>query len=486
MMIDLKRPWFLIGATFVVTVGLGLMIVSIMERRWETTRPQIAVKEVGEWETDNSVWGRNYPREYGTFLKTEASDTRTRFGGSVPRDYLDDDPRQVILFAGYGFSKDYKQGRGHHWAVQDPKESRRTTRADGSDTGQPGTCWTCKSPQVPRLMHEMGIKEFYATPWKDLAPEMEHPIGCLDCHDPKTMNLRISRPALKEALQRQGKDVDRASHQEMRSLVCAQCHVEYYFGNDPSENREEGPGFHKKGTWLVFPWDEGTGVDEVEAYFALRPEFYDWKHPVSGTRMIKMQHPDWEVFTTGIHSYRNVACADCHMPYVTEGGVKYTDHHIQSPLLTVERSCAVCHRWGEEEVVHRVEDMQSKQAALRQRVEDTLVFAHFDVAAGAEIGASEEELAPLRDQLWRAQLRWDYTSANNGMGFHSPQECMRALGTALDLAQEVRLGATRVLARHGRLEAPEYPDISSREKALAVITAFEAAEKTGAGRPSLL
>ncbi|MBM4370573.1 MAG: ammonia-forming cytochrome c nitrite reductase subunit c552 [Deltaproteobacteria bacterium] len=481
-----KRPWVVGFGTLVATVLIGLVIVSIMERRWETTRPQIVVSPVDEWETDNAVWGRNYPREYESFLKTEDSTTQTLYGGSVPRDYLELDPRQVLLFAGYGFSKDYLQGRGHMWAVKDPKDSLRTTRADGTDTGQPGTCWTCKSPQVPALMAEMGVKEFYATPWKDLAPKMEHPIGCLDCHHPLTMELRISRPALKEAMARQGVDADEASHQDMRSLVCAQCHVEYYFGNDPEANVAGEPTFGRKGTWLVFPWDEGTGVDAVEAYFAKRPEYFDWVHPVSGARMIKMQHPDWEVYSTGIHAYRNVACADCHMPYVTEGGVKYTDHHIQSPLLTVSRSCGVCHRWSEKEIVDRVEDTQRKQDALKLRAEDALVLAHLDVAACGEAGATDEELQPLRDRLWRAQLRWDYMGANNGMGFHSPQECMRALGTSIDLAQEVRIEATRLLARRGHTDPLAYPDISTRGKALELIKAFEAAAKDPALRPPTL
>ncbi|MBW2262558.1 MAG: ammonia-forming cytochrome c nitrite reductase subunit c552 [Deltaproteobacteria bacterium] len=478
-------PWAVFGGALAATFVLGMVVVTVMERRWETTQPQLVVTPVAEWETDNAVWGQNYPREYETYLETKTEDTRTEFGGSFQRDYLEDDPRQVILFAGYGFSKDFKQARGHYWAVDDIRDTGRTTRPDGTDTGMPGTCWTCKSPDVPRLMNERGIAEFYNDTWLDLKEHVEHPIGCLDCHDPETMNLRVSRPALREAFARQGKDIDEAGHQEMRSLVCAQCHVEYYFGNNPDENKDLT--FAHKGKYLVHPWDEGLTVDEFDAYFEKRPDFHDWVHPISGTHMIKMQHPDWEVFETGIHAFRGVSCADCHMPYRSEGGVKFTNHHVQSPLLDIASSCGVCHRWSEAEVKSRVETIQQKNADLRISAEDALVFAHFDVAACIEAGASDTELEPLRDGLWRAQMRWDYVAANNGMGFHSPQECARVLADAIDLAHQVRILAVRLLAIHGITQPPAYPDISTRAKALAVITAFEkAAGDESLPPPSLL
>ena len=335
-------------------------------------------------------------------------------------------------------------------------------------------------------MNEMGTEAFYNSSWKELSGSIHEAIGCLDCHDPKTMDLRISRPALREAFARQGRDIDSVSHQEMRSLVCAQCHVEYYFGNNPGDNGGETTFAHK-GKYLVHPWDEGTSVESMERYYEKRPEFYDWIHPISGTRMIKMQHPDWEMYSTGVHAYRGVACADCHMPYRTEGGVKFTNHFIQSPLLDVSNSCGVCHRWSEEEILNRVVSIQGKEAEFKLLVEDALVYAHFDVAACSEAGASDEELASLRDIMWRAQMRWDYVSANNGMGFHSPQESMRILGMSLDLAQQIRIESARVLARQGFQDAPVYPDWSSREKAMAVITGFEeAASNSNVAPPSLL
>jgi len=200
----------------------------------------------------------------------------------------------------------------------------------------------------------------------------------------------------------------------------------------------------------------------------------DYVHAISGTPIVKMQHPDYELYLTGIHSYRNVSCADCHTPYRTEGGVKYTDHHVQSPLLNIANSCAVCHRWEEEEIRTRVESIQTKVENARLAAEEALVRAHFDVAAAVQAGASAQDLEEVRRLLRRAQIRWDFIASNNGMGFHSPQESMRLLGEAANLAQQVRVQAARLLAKQGITEPPAYPDVSTRQKAWEVAQTFVA------------
>jgi nitrite reductase (cytochrome c-552) len=437
-------------AALVAVFLLGLLAASVLDRRTEAVlsapRPAIAANEA-----DSAVWGEAWPREYGRYLLMGDSESRTRYGGAFGRDYLEEDPTNVVLFAGYAFAKDYRQGRGHVHAVEDVKATKRLTPAN------PATCWTCKSADVPVLMGEMGAEAFYRAKFSDLVDRVTHPIGCLDCHDPQTMSLRVSRPALREAFQRMGKDVDRASHQEMRSLVCAQCHVEYTFKGE--------------GKVLTFPWDGGTGVEAVAGYYEAAG-FTDWTHAISGTPMVKMQHPDYEVYLSGVHAYRDVACADCHMPYRTEGGFKFTDHHVRSPILDVAGSCAVCHRWSEAEVRSRVESIQDKVREGRDRAEAALARAHFDVAAAVQAGASAEELASARAAIRGAQLRWDYVAANNGMGFHAPQECQRILASALDLAGQARLEAARVLARHGHTSEVRYPSWATKSEAQALAAAF--------------
>jgi len=445
------------GLLVVIVVLLGLLAVSIMERRWEAQRPEVVVRPIGQWEPDNAVWGQNYPREHESYLRTRVTDTQTKYGGSYPRDYLTADPLQVLLFAGYPFSKDYRQARGHYYAVEDVAKTARIAKPF-----QAGTCWSCKSTDVPRLMDKMGVKEFYAANFHDLAAEVTHPIGCQDCHDPQTLKLRITRPALREAFAAMGKDIDQATHQEMRSLVCSQCHVEYYFKTNEQEGLKN---------YLTFPWAKGTTLEAMMAYYD-GIEHKDYVHAISGTPIVKAQHPDYEVYLTGVHVYRNVSCADCHMPYRTEGGVKYTDHHVQSPLLNIANSCAVCHRWSEDEIRTRVEGIQSKTEAAKLAAEDALVKAHFDVAATSQAGATSDDLAGPQKLLRQAQFRWDFISASNGMGFHSPQESMRLLGEAANFAQQARVEAARLLARRGVTQPVAYPDVSTREKAWEVTQAF--------------
>ena len=449
------RGYALLLAAAAATFLLGLLASSILTRR-EEARQRLPLRPIDAWETDSSRWGENYPREYETNKKMAESSTETKYGGSFPRDYLKETPANVILFAGYGFSKEYRQARGHVYAIEDVTETKRV------NAKTPATCWTCKSPDVPRLMHTMGPAKFYASNFDALKPEITHPIGCLDCHEPNTMQLRVTRPALREAFARQGKDIDQATHQEMRTLVCAQCHVEYYFKG--------------RGNYLTFPWDKGDcrkGVspEAMEQYYD-EADFADWTHAISKTRMVKMQHPDYEVYSTGVHAYRNIACADCHMPYRTEGGVKFTDHHIQSPLLNIANSCVVCHRWSEAEIRNRVEGIQDKVHQTRVLAETMLTRAHFDIAAAMQAGADEEELADVRKLVRSAQLRWDYVAAANGMGFHSPEESVRILAAAIDLAGQCRVECARILAKHGVTKPIEYPDFSTKEKAQTLIKTF--------------
>lgn len=464
--------------TIIAVVLLVMLLISIVERRQEAKLDRPLTK-IEPMEVDSEAWSINWPREFSSFKETLDDTTKTKYGGADPRDYLEETPANVILFGGYGFAKEYRQARGHEYTIEDVTETKRVGAAT------PATCWTCKSPDVPRLMCEFGKKElgekaaeeaakednfqeqllagaghFYSQKFDDLKPEITHPIGCLDCHDPETMKLRISRPALIEAFARQGRDINKVSHQEMRSLVCAQCHVEYYFKGD--------------GKYLTFPWDKGTKVEKIADYYeAIEPPFKDWTHAISGTPMVKMQHPDFEIYSTGIHAFRDVSCADCHMPYKTEGGVKVTNHHIQSPLLDVSTSCVICHRWSEKEIRERVTGIQDKVRKGRTLAETALVQAHFDIAAAEQAGATSEELKEARQLVRGAQLRWDFVAANNGMGFHSPQECTRILGEAVDLAQQSRLLCSRILAKHGYTEEVVYPDISTKEKAMAVLKQFQ-------------
>ncbi len=427
--------WAVVVVLAAVILVLGLFISSINERRQESAYSFQFITPVAELEPDSAKWGVNFPREYDSWKMTKLGGANTKYGGPEKRDYLKLDPHLVELFAGYPFSAEFQQARGHMYALEDVLGTARVDPARGGKA-QPGTCMTCKSSDIPRLMKEMGAAEFYKAPFDEIKKQVSHPIGCADCHDSGTMNLKITRPALREAFAEMGKDIDKAGYQEMRSLVCAQCHVEYYFAKKSPDE--------KKGTYLTFPWKFGLNVDDMERYYTDDTRHVDWVHPVSGTELVKMQHPDYELFTTGVHYSRGVACADCHMPYKSEGNVKYTDHHIQSPLKNISNSCGVCHRWSEAETVARVESIQNKNHQLLGITEDALVAAHKEVGDAMKTGATDAQLADARELLRRAQMRWDFVAANNGMGIHSPQESARVLATAVDLAQQARLAVAKL------------------------------------------
>lgn len=448
------QGWLIFALIVVIVFLLGLLASSVIERRAEVQSIFANKKvEIAPGEAKNEIYGLNYPREYNTWTETADTTYHSRYNGSAAADVLAERPEMVILWAGYAFSREYNTPRGHMHAIEDVRGILRTGTpgiADGEDL-QPATCWTCKGPDVPRMMQQVGVTEFYSRRWSDWGSEIVNPIGCADCHDAETMDLRISRPALVEALDRQGIDLSKVTHQEMRSLVCAQCHVEYYFKKDGTN-------------YLTFPWDKGMTFEDVEAYYD-EQDFYDYIHPLSKTHIIKAQHPDYELSQHGIHAQRGVSCADCHMPYISEGGVKYSDHHIMSPLAHIDRTCQTCHRESEETLRQNVYDRQEKVLQVRNSLEKELAKAHIQAAFAWEHGATEAQMEPVLKLIRESQFRWDYGVASHGASFHAPQEVMRILSGGLERALKAQVEITRVLAQNGYTDEVPMPDISTKEKA---------------------
>ncbi len=253
------------------------------------------------------------------------------------------------------------------------------------------------------------------------------------------------------------------ANQEMRSLVCAQCHVEYYFKGD--------------GKYLTFPWDKGSTVEDMEAYYD-EAGFADYTHKLSRAPILKAQHPDYEISQMGIHAQRGVSCADCHMPYKSEGGVKYSDHHIQSPLAMIDRTCQVCHRESEETLRNNVYERQNKANEMRNRLETELAKAHVEAKFAWDKGATEDQMKDVLKLIRQAQWRWDFGVASHGGAFHAPQEIQRILGNGLDKAMQARLATAKVLAKLGYTDDVPMPDFSTKEKAQQYIGLDMAAERT--------
>jgi nitrite reductase (cytochrome c-552) len=450
------KYWLLFAATIVIVFLLGLFSTNIIERRSEKAFVYKPTVVVDNFEPRNEVWGKNFPMEYESYMKTNESGFASKYGGNLMRDMLEEDPRLVVLWAGYAFSKDYNQGRGHYYAIEDIHNTLRTgSPKNDKDGPQPATCWSCKSPDVSRVMAQEGVKSFYTGKWARLGTEVVNNIGCADCHNNVTMELQISRPALIEAYERQGKDISKASRQEMRSLVCAQCHVEYYF-----DKKTHGT----ETAYLTFPWDKGMTVEAMERYYD-SIGFTDWVHQMSKAPMLKAQHPDYETFLFGTHYSRGVSCADCHMPYMTEGSQKYTDHHIQSPLNNIANSCMVCHKDSEEKLKNYVYANQDRVIEARNKLEEVLVRAHVEAKTAWDNGASDEQMKNALQLIRHAQWRWDYCAASHGAAFHASLEISRIISSGIDKAHEARLEIHKVLATLGYTKPIDYPDIDTKEKA---------------------
>ena len=451
------KNWLLFFATMLVVFLLGLLASSITQRKAESEYVYKPRVKLDEYEPRNSLWGENFPREYQSYLQTADTSFASKYNGSVSFDMLSRDPRMVVLWAGYAFSKDYSQSRGHYYAITDIRNTLRTGAPKGPDDGpQPATCWTCKSPDVPRMMEKTGPKDFYKGKWSAKGSEIVNYIGCADCHDPGTMDLRITRPALVEAFKAMGKDISKATHQEMRSLVCAQCHIEDYF----DKHRPDAPDV----AYLAFPWKYGTSADSALKYYD-EIGFADFTHQLSRASILKAQHPDYELYLTGIHADRGVACADCHMPYIKEGGQKFTSHKITSPLANISNTCQVCHRESEAALRENVYERQDKIKQIRDLAETELVKAHVEAKAAWDAGASEKEMGPGLKHIRNAQWYWDYSAASHGASFHSPVEVSRLIGLSINEAQEARVELARILVRYGKNNEISYPDIATKEKA---------------------
>ena len=421
---------------------------------------------------DPALWGKNYPLHYTDYMKTQIMEP-TKYGGSYAIDlpekdrwkdferrvkgtkkegwtdnrtivsysHIDKDPSLKRMWNGYAFGVDFREDRGHHYMMFDQTFTRRQDVVD-----QSGNCMNCHASSYVAFMR-LGAKNLPGKSWQETLmkgfevfndmpyfvalDEITHPITCIDCHNPKDMSLRITRPALmnglKNYMKTQGKpdyDVNKnATANEMRSYVCAQCHVEYYFG---------------AGKAVVFPWHNGLKPEDMMKHYDEEIQFRDWFHAESNAPLLKVQHPEFELWSQGIHARSGVSCADCHMPYKREGAMKISDHWIRSPLLNINRACQGCHKWSEGELKSRVEEIQDRTVAMRHKAMEALMEL-IDAIVEAKKPGSGVTAAQLYDARYmqrRAQFYLDYVEAENSAGFHAPQEAVRILGESLDYSRQ--------------------------------------------------
>jgi nitrite reductase (cytochrome c-552) len=426
----------------VAAVAIAALLTNIFQRKQEARNPFYRVVELTDSTSDPAVWGKNFPLQYDAYRRT-VDQSRTRYGGSeaLPHTPTDADPRSIVaqsrleedprlrqFWAGYAFATDFREERGHAYMLEDQEFTRRQVV-----TQQPGTCLNCHASTYVayRRVGEgdpmAGFARINQMSYTDARRTVQHPVACIDCHDPTTMALRVTRPAFVDGVRAwkasQGiKNYDvneQATRQEMRTFVCGQCHVEYYF-----------KGAEKR---LEYPWAKGLTADSILAFHDSTGHA-DWTHAISGARMLKAQHPEFEMYNQGIHARSGVACADCHMPYERVGAMKISDHWVRSPVLNINRACQTCHRLAEEELRQRVRTIQDRTFELRNLALDAVLELTTDIRS-ARGDSSDPRIARARDFQRKAQFLTDFIEAENSMGFHADQEAARVLARAIDYAR---------------------------------------------------
>lgn len=474
---------------FVACAGVGasiaLLLQNINQRQFEARQTHFKVEELDETTSDPAKWGANFPRQYDTYRRTVDME-RTKFGGSEadPTDpnlttsKLEADPRLKTMWNGYAFAVDFREERGHAYMLKDQIETERqkvvaqpgacvhchasTTvayRQAGIEAGAPGDAKEPLLSDNGMAQLNKGFEVMCGLPYDQAAEKVSHPVACIDCHDPGNSTLRITKPGFLNGIQalassndpvphlpsverwRKGSkekpydpNVD-ASRQEMRSFVCAQCHVEYYFRGE--------------GKVLTYPWHNGLKVESILAYydeanFKDGKPHKDWAHKDTGAPALKAQHPEFEMWSQGTHARAGVSCADCHMPYVRDGAVKVSSHHVRSPLLDVARSCQTCHRTDEDSLRERVATIQDRTNKLMDRALTGLTDLINDIKAAKAKGMTDAQLEPVLQYQRQSSWRIDFVNAENSMGFHAAQESARILGEACDLARKGQVELLRL------------------------------------------
>lgn len=546
----------LIVVVAMATFGVITVLVTIFEHRQEARVPFVRLVDVDELTADPKPWGVNWPYQYESYLRT-VDTHETEYGGSsaMPESKLEQDPWLKRLYAGYAFSLDYREARGHAYMLQDQRATERVTKRS-----QSGACLHCHASIVPtyrRIGFEKqgvqptkqqlaeafnwpavmtGFRALSTRPYSEVLEELRktpdatastdttaeippsesaavepepaagkeidsaagpdaaeqaaggahlgeaHPVSCVDCHDPGTMRIRVTRPGFVEGIAAlaasdqpvphlpsierwRDSGADRpydpnldATRQEMRSFVCGQCHVEYYCADKMT---------------LTFPWGNGLKAEQIEQFwneteFADGSEFYDYQHGETGALVYKAQHPEFELWSQGIHARAGVSCADCHMPYERQGAMKVSSHWVRSPLLSINRSCQTCHNVPEEELRQRVDTIQDRTESLIDRAAAAMTDMLDAIRQAQNSGAEETELKPVYALQKKAMWRLDYISSENSLGFHADQEAARLLGESIDFSRQAQAAAIA-------LRAPKPPELDKETEPVQGVTPTEKA-----------
>jgi len=391
---------------------------------------------------DNAMQEK-FPNQYKSWLATSEQTER--------QDMLASYPAAIILWAGSSFAKEYHSPRGHHFAVADVTHTLRTgvAVAEG-EKGLSASCWTCKSPDVPRLIGELGVEGFSAKNFTDLGTEIQSVVYCTDCHVKGSAKLALPRPHAQDAMTKAHIPFDKQDINMQGAQVCGQCHVSYYFQPERSNK-------------VNIPWIFGNNADDIEKYYDTR-RFYEWIHPISKTPILKARHPEFEHWSRSEHAKQGVTCITCHMPATSDDkGNQFTSHKVSKALEHYSQACQGCHG-DKAALLQTLETGKHEIEAKAREVEGLLVKAHYEAQAAWDAGATWPIINDALMAIRHSQWRWDFAMASHGLYAHNPSEGRELLDTAIEQAKYARTALAEILTM---LEVKEvnYPDISTKESA---------------------
>lgn len=431
----MERSRLVMGVPVLTLLAGFLILTSCAPQKPEPVKTAV----IADGDFDPANWGKAYPLEYDSWLKTKdprpTGKSRYKKGYDtdlVIYDKLSEFPYMPLLFNGWGFGVEYNEPRGHWYMVIDQLE------IDPSRLKAGGACLTCKTPFAPKLQNDLGVS-YFADPFLDVHAKIplefqKLGVSCVDCHENRNMGLKISRWTLGKALKDVGRDAEKIGRQEGRILVCAQCHVTYIVQKDAE----------MKSKAVFFPWQGSTvgnvSIENIIKVLKSDPSYLEWKQAVTGFKVGFIRHPEYEFFSlNSVHYQAGVACADCHMPYTRVGASKISDHNVMSPLKNDLRACQQCHSETPEWLTGQVYAIQDRTVSLMNRAGYAVAVAAklFESAhkAQAEGKALDTELYQrARDLYLEAFYRVIFIGAENSIGFHNPSEAGRICGDAVAMA----------------------------------------------------
>ena len=443
---------------------IGLLMIGVAFTACSRRAEPVRIGDIGEKEYDSEKWGKVYPLHYERHLQTAEpapagkSDYKKGWDedGRI-YDKLSQYPFLALLYNGFGFGIEYNEPRGHEFMLKDIREIDSSRRSPG------GVCLSCKTSHAQELVDRYGIS-YFSDPFDQVLERMpeefrDSGVGCLSCHEPQSMALRIlNQFSLGKALNAMDTDMKGLGHQDMRTLVCAQCHVTYVV-----QKNEE-----MKSVNLFFPWQRSRygriGIEEIIAVLKSDPAYLEWKQGVTGFKLGYIRHPEFELYSNqSTHWSAGLGCADCHMPFTRVGNYKISDHRIMSPLKNDFKACIQCHSQEQDWLRERVRFIQDRAMSLYIRAgyanavcAKLFEKANLEKAAGRTV--DENLYALAREQYEQAFYRLVFFGAENSIGFHNPPEAMRILGDSARHAAKAEALLRQLLTRAG-LDLPAEIDL---------------------------